>query len=168
MIRQANLSDLESILDVIKEAQARMKNSGMTQWQNDYPNRDIIYQDIVNNSLYVYILDGVVCGTMSVFSTDSVYEFIDGKWLNENAYKVIHRIAVSNRALGKNISGEMIDFVFNTFDIKDIRIDTHPLNTPMIKSLERQNFIYCGIVHVTTDTDSLRLAFQKHLIDIKN
>lgn len=32
MIRLATLSDLDSIMKVIKESQIRMKNMGMTQW----------------------------------------------------------------------------------------------------------------------------------------
>lgn len=56
----------------------------------------------------------------------------------------------------------MIDFVFKYFNVADIRIDTHPMNLPMIKSLKRQGFLYCGTIHVTTDTDTLRLAYHKH------
>ncbi|MDY0316897.1 MAG: GNAT family protein, partial [Acholeplasmatales bacterium] len=58
---------------------------------------------------------------------------------------------------------EMINFVFSHFQIKDIRIDTHPLNKPMIRSLERQGFVNCGIVHVKTDSDSLRFAYHKNI-----
>ncbi|WP_025724744.1 GNAT family N-acetyltransferase [Acholeplasma granularum] len=163
MIRLGTFNDLNQIMGVIKQAQLRMKNSGMTQWQNNYPNIDIIKEDITHNHLYVYIMDQQVVGTMSVFSIDSVYDDIIGKWLNDNPYKAIHRIALSNDYVGLNLTSKMIDYVFQYFNIRDIRIDTHPKNLPMIKSLERQGFIKCGVVHVKTDIDSLRYAYHKHI-----
>jgi len=163
MIRLAKLYDLNDILVIIKQAQQRMKNAGMTQWQNDYPNINIIHQDILDKVLYVYILDNKIVGTMSVFPNDPVYNHIEGAWLNKNPYMVIHRIAVLDAVIGKNISQQMIDFVFKFFNVTDIRIDTHPMNLPMIKSLKRQGFLYCGTIHVTIDTDTLRLAYHKHI-----
>lgn len=163
IIRLANPDEIEDILCIIKEAQQRMKLSGMSQWQNNYPNLDIIKDDVLKKALYVSIIDNKIVATMSVFSYDPVYEKIQGSWLNDNPYKVIHRIAVADHVIGKRITEAMINFIFEHFNVKDIRIDTHPLNQPMIKSLERQGFKYCGIVHVTTDSDSLRFAYQKHI-----
>lgn len=164
MIRLAQIDDLEGIMSVIKDAQLRMKEAQMTQWQNNYPNPEVITKDIEDKALYVYVQDGLIIGTMSVFSYDVVYDNIEGTWLNQNPYMVIHRIALASSVLGQNKTKEMIDFAFNHFNIKDIRIDTHPKNTPMIKTLERLGFVYCGIVYVTTDTDALRLAYHKHII----
>lgn len=164
MIRLAHIDDLNDIMNIIKEAQLRMKQAHMTQWQNNYPNPEVILKDILDKSLYVYVQDGLIIGTMSVFSYDVVYDNIEGTWLNQNPYMVIHRIALASSTLGQNKTKEMIDFVFNHFKTKDIRIDTHPKNTPMIKSLERQGFVYCGIVYVITDKDALRLAYHKHII----
>lgn len=100
---------------------------------------------------------------MSVFSFDSVYDHIEGDWLNANPYKVIHRIAISNDYVGKKLTHQMVDFVFKYFNVSDIRIDTHKKNRAMIKSLESQGFVLCGTVHVTTDTDSSRLAYHKSI-----
>ena len=60
------------------------------------------------------------------FSYDPNYDTIQGDWLNQNPYMVIHRIALASSTLGQNKTKEMIDFVFNHFKTKDIRIDTHP------------------------------------------
>lgn len=163
MIRLGKISDLHEIMVIIKEAQTRMKQAGMTQWQNNYPNEEIIKKDISEQALFVYESNNEIVGTMSVFSHDNVYDSIIGNWMNDNPYKVIHRIAVSNSHINKHLTEEMINFVYKNFNVTDIRIDTHPKNTPMIKSLERQGFIYCGDVHVVTDSDSLRYAYQKHI-----
>ncbi|MDD2575653.1 MAG: GNAT family protein [Acholeplasmataceae bacterium] len=163
MIRLGNLNDLDNIMKVITQAQKRMKDASMTQWQNNYPNLEILTQDIKEKALFVYEDNEQIVGTMSVFSYDSVYDSIKGDWLNNNPYKVIHRIAISDSHINQHLTEEMINFIFSYFLINDIRIDTHPLNKPMLKSLERQGFLYCGIVHVNTDSDSLRFAYHKHI-----
>lgn len=163
MIRLGNLNDLDNIMRIIKQAQKRMKQASMTQWQNNYPNLKILTQDIHDKALFVYEANGQIVGTMSVFSYDEVYDLIIGDWLNNNPYKVIHRIAISDSHINQHLTEEMINFVFSHFHINDIRIDTHPKNQPMIKSLERQGFVKCGIVHMKTDSDSLRFAYHKNI-----
>lgn len=159
MIRQANMDDLKDILIIIKQAQQRMKRLGLNQWQNNYPNESIIVKDIEGGHVYVYE-DTHILATMSVFDHDPVYDKIIGKWLNDNKYCVIHRIAVSDEAVGLNITDKLYKFVLEHFKVKDIRIDTHEENSAMIKSLKRNQFIYVGIVHVLTDPYSKRLAFH--------
>ncbi len=124
MIRKATFNDLESILKIIKEVQVRMKESGLSQWQNNYPNKEIIIADINGGHLFIYE-DKEVLATMSVFNFDPVYEHINGAWLNQNNYIVIHRIAVSNKGLGLKITDRFYKFIFDYFKVKDIRIDTH-------------------------------------------
>lgn len=162
MIRQATLDDLLEIMKIIKQAQQRMKQQGLTQWQNNYPNKDIITKDILGGHVFVYEDNGLLA-TMSVFDFDPVYEDIIGRWLNDNHYYVIHRIAISDRAVGKNITDQLYAYVFKHFKVKDLRIDTHEANKAMIRSLERNHFKYVGIVHVTTDKDSKRLAYHLSL-----
>lgn len=58
----------------------------------------------------------------------------------------------------------MINFVFNYFNIKDIRIDIYFKNILMIKILECLGFVYCGIVYVIIDMDVLRLVYYKYII----
>lgn len=161
MIRLATIKDLDDIMEIIKQAQIRMKLAGMTQWQNNYPNNEIILKDINENALYVYIKDKKIIGTMSVFDSDPVYENIEGSWLNDEPFKAIHRIAVHDEFLNQGISKKMLNNLVILLNVKNIKIDTHPKNISMIKSLETQGFSYCGIVHVTTDSDSLRYAYQK-------
>ena len=155
--------DVSGIMAIIQEAQAHLKILGIDQWQNNYPNLEIISQDINDKALFVYVDNGQIVGTMSVYAYDEVYDSIMGEWLNNNPYKVIHRIALSDSHINQHLIEEMINFVFSHFQIKDIRIDTHPLNKPMIRSLERQGFVNCGIVHVKTDSDSLRFAYHKNI-----
>ena len=62
MIRLGLSSDLDHIMKIIKEAQARMKQAGMTQWQNNYPNEEIIKKDISEQALFVYESNNEIVG----------------------------------------------------------------------------------------------------------
>lgn len=160
MIRRAKLEELNKIMIVIEEAKIRMTNLGLTQWQSNYPNKEIIKEDILGGNLFIYLIDKEIVGTMSVFDYEETYDNIEGKWLNVEPYKVIHRIAVSNNSYNKGIAGEMLIFLLKEFK-KDLKIDTHKDNIPMQRLLKRLGFEYCGTTLVGDPIDPLRDCFQK-------
>ena len=48
--------------------------------------------------------------------------------------------------------------------ITSIKVDTHELNIPMQKILEKTNYKYCGTITLKrTKEDNLRKAYQKQL-----
>ena len=66
-ILKAKISDIDEIMDIIKVAQEDFKNKGIDQWQNNYPNADIIKEDIENNNSYVLKEEGKIIGTTALF-----------------------------------------------------------------------------------------------------
>ncbi len=160
LIRKANFNDLPIILMIYKEARQFMSQNGNpNQWGNTNPPTIRTEEDIRENNLYVVESDGDI---LAVFyyklGDDPTYRIIyDGEWLNEFPYGVIHRIAVSDKARGKGISGLCFDFAFN--DCKNLKIDTHKNNLPMQKALAKHGFIQCGIIHLANGDE--RIAFQK-------
>ncbi len=56
--RKSIKSDIDSIMNIIKQAQEYLKNQGLDQWQNNYPNIDTINQDIDNVNSYVLVDNG--------------------------------------------------------------------------------------------------------------
>ena len=86
------------------------------------------------------------------------YSKIDGSWLNDKPYGVIHRIA--RGAQGKGTGAFCIEWCFSQYP--NIRIDTHKDNKVMLDLLKKLGFEYCGIIWLTTTGDE-RMAFQKCL-----
>ncbi len=64
--RKSIKSDIDSIMNIIKQAQEYLKNQGLDQWQNNYPNIDTINQDIDNVNSYVLVDNGKILGTVVV------------------------------------------------------------------------------------------------------
>ncbi len=161
MIRKATLKDKESVLKIYEEARAFIKTYNSPQWQDGYPNEDTFNKDIKDGTIYVNEVEGIVVGVATFLDYEPTYEEIDGAWLNDEEYVVIHRIATTTSKLGKGHAKAFIDYLENNPKVKNIKIDTHELNEPMKRFLIKNGFIYCGIITLNNPVDKLRLAYQK-------
>jgi len=162
--RIATISDINRIMDIIRQAQEYLRNKGVDQWQDNYPNLNIIRDDIEKRKGYVLEKDGQVVATVAIsFSDEKTYEKIyEGKWITENEYAVIHRIAVDNNFKGKRLSSEIIAQVEKMClqsDIYSIKVDTHKQNESMKKMLSNNGFQYYGIIFL--EDGSERVAYEK-------
>ena len=164
IFRKAEEKDIDNIMIIIKQAQESLKELGVDQWQDNYPNREVILNDIENKNSYVLESEkGIVATAMFSLEKDSTYDKIyEGIWITDGPYAVIHRIAVSKESKGKNISseflGEMVR-ICSENNINSIKIDTHKDNIVMQKFLKKNNFKYCGIIYL--EDNSPRIAFEK-------
>ena len=86
---------------------------------------------------------------------EPTYQIIQGRWLNDFPYGVIHRIASAGRQ--KDILAECLTFC-SAFTC-NLRIDTHENNLIMRHLLKKNGFQECGIIHV--EDKSPRIAFQR-------
>lgn len=163
--RKTIKSDVNNVMKIIKQAQDYFKSQGVDQWQNGYPNEETIENDIKNDESYVLEKDGeIVATTMLTFNGEPTYASIQGKWLSNDKYVTIHRVAVDNTHKGKGLSSQIIKYVEkNCLDkgIHSIKVDTHEDNTSMQRLLEKNDFKYCGVIYL--EDDSKRIAFEKLL-----
>lgn len=165
LIRKAGVEDIPAIMKLVNQAKEYMKEKGINQWQNGYPSEKIFEQDIQLKHSYVLCEGEKIIATAAIlFALDQNYKLIDGKWLNEESYGVIHRIAVDNAYKGKGIAGQLFDYgeqLALNKGIVNMRIDTHKDNYSMQRLILKQGYHYCGIV--TMQDLSKRLAFHKVL-----
>lgn len=164
--RKAAEEDVSSIMDIIGQAQEYLREQGIDQWQDNYPNSETIKNDINNNDGYVLLKDNIIVGTVAaVFGREKSYKKIyDGKWLSDDKYAAIHRIAVSSKFKGLGLASiilENIEEICLSRGIRDIKIDTHEENLSMQKLLKKNGFQYCGIIYL--EDNSKRIALEKIL-----
>lgn len=162
--RKATNEDTISIMDIIRQAQTCLKQCGIDQWQNNYPNMEIIVNDIKNRNSYIAIKNNKIAGTVCVdFGGEKTYKTIyDGQWLTGGQYAVIHRIAVDSVHKRNGLASEIIisiEAICLKRDIHSIRVDTHRDNLAMQKLLQKNGFIYCGIIYLEDGNE--RIAFEK-------
>ncbi|MBK5242899.1 GNAT family N-acetyltransferase [Clostridium sp.] len=159
-------ADVNSIMNIINQAQVYFKEHGVNQWQDNYPNFKTVMYDINNKNGYVLLKDNNVVGTAAVtFDGEKNYEFISsGKWASDDKYAVIHRMAVDSNYKGLGLASVIIKNIERIClykGIHSIRIDTHKENISMKKLLSKERFAYRGIIYL--DDQSKRIAYEKTL-----
>lgn len=157
MIRLARLDDIDRILEIYFIARGFMAATGNpNQWPDDsYPPKELLLEDIALGRLYCVEENGAVEGVF-YFATgeDPTYKVIDGAWLNDEPYGVIHRVASSGKV--KGILAKCVEFASVRAD--NLRIDTHDENSVMQSALSKLGFKRCGIIYL--ENGDPRIAFQ--------
>lgn len=157
-IRRTTLDDLDRVDEIFAIAKEFMKSYGnKDQWKGEYPNRVDVKKDIENNNAYCVVdKDYVVAYFAFIIGADKTYAYIeDGKWLNDEPYGTIHRIASDSKTT-HGVFSVVLDYCLNRID--NVRIDTHEDNTVMRHVIEKHNFSYCGIIYI--ESGDPRLAYQ--------
>lgn len=164
-LRKAVLDEVDAIWEILEQAILKRKEEGSDQWQDGYPNIDVIKNDLLNDSAYVVVQDDskVIAYVAISDKGESAYENLDGEWLTNDKYVVIHRVAVSQenkiKGLGTWIMLEA-EKVAISKNITSIKVDTNYDNTGMLRVFEKLDYKFCGEVSHRGD---IRKAFEKIL-----
>ncbi|NMA67428.1 MAG: GNAT family N-acetyltransferase [Clostridiaceae bacterium] len=164
--RKAVEADIHRIMEIINQAKDYLKSNGIDQWQDGYPNPEIIKSDIKNNYGYVLVYNKEIIATVAVsFDGEKTYEKIyNGKWITDDRYAVVHRLAVDNKYKGQGLSSIILNNIEKLClnnGVYSIKVDTHEENLSMQRLLKKNNFIYCGTIYL--ENRSKRLAYEKVL-----
>lgn len=144
MVRHARQADMERILEIYEKARSYMaENGNPDQWGSDkYPALELLELDLEKDQLYVYEDEAGICGVFVFYvNTEEEYETpIRGAWTKTTApYGVLHRIAVAGS--GKGIGSACMNWCYK--QCRNMRGDTHLLNTSMQKLFEKNGFVRC-------------------------
>lgn len=164
--RKSVEADIYDIMSIVHQAQSYFREHGINQWQNGYPSIETIKNDIKNGYGYVLLKDAIIVGTAAVsFDGEKTYDSIyNGRWLSNNEYAVIHRIAVGSDYKGIGLASMIIknaEEMCLKGGVHSIRIDTHKDNLSMQRLLQKNGFQYCGIIYLMDKSE--RMAYEKIL-----
>lgn len=162
--RKAQPSEKNAIWEILQQAIIRRKKDGSNQWQDGYPNPDVVQNDIEKGQGFILLEGEIVIGYSAVIMNDEpAYDAIIGKWLTNNDFVVIHRVAISENYLGKGLAKKIIGYVEDfalTNNIYSVKADTNFDNIPMMKIFENLGYTLCGEVYFR---GSPRKAYEKVL-----
>lgn len=162
--RKAKIEELPRIWEILQQAIIRRKEEGSNQWQDGYPNPEVIKNDIGNEVGFVLTTDDQIIGYTAVLINDEPeYANIHGKWMSNEDFVVFHRVAVSKDHLGKGLAQKIFKFI-EKFALENhvysIKADTNFDNMPMLRIFEKTGYKYCGEVYFR---GSPRKAYEKIL-----
>lgn len=167
--RKAENSDINAIMQIIKEAKDFLRASGSSQWQGTYPDLKAIQADIDKQNGLVLVTNGEVSGYAAVITgIEPTYADIEGAWKNDtDQYATIHRMAMSSKYRGMHLADKFISNIISlkfAEGIKNFRIDTSRKNKIVQHIATSHNFKYRGIIYVAEDPeDRSRLAYELNL-----
>ena len=158
LIRKTTSKDVLQAAEIYENARRFMRaNGNMDQWWEGYPGINEIESDIREGTGYVCEEDGEIVAVFYFrIGEDPTYKAIyNGAWLDESPYAVIHRVAVKYN--GRGTVNKIYEYCY--FKHPHLRIDTHTDNIPMQRSLSKNGFKYCGIIHLPNGDE--RWAYEK-------
>lgn len=162
LLRKATDEDIPQIWEILQQAITRRKNEGSSQWQDGYPNLEIVEKDVDDEAGIVLVENQNIVAYSAVFINDEPsYANIQGQWLTNGDYMVIHRVAVAETHLGKGLAKKLLMLIEElavSEGIFTIRVDTNYDNVPMLHILKTLGYDYCGEVMLR---DSPRKAYEK-------
>lgn len=155
-------TEIPLAMNIINEAKRHLKEQGIDQWQNGYPDENCIRDDAKLEKGYFIKENEEVLGYLCIdFSGEEAYKTLKGRWNSNDDYVVVHRMAFSESARGKNLSDKIFGLVEKMSTEKGInyfRIDTDEANKKMQHILKKNGFSYCGTVNFD---NSEKIAFDK-------
>ena len=149
-IMPAVMEELDLCVQCVKDGRQFQLKQGFVQWTEDYPNAEIIQQDLRLGKGVVIKSDGEIAGYLCLdFDGDPAYPDIVGRWQLEEPYGVIHRMAFREKFQGKGLADAAFGLIGEYCIAKGVpylRIDTDYPNLRMQHILEKNGFVYCGTV----------------------
>lgn len=172
IIERSDIRDLERIMEIYREAQRIMVDSGnLHQWPEGHPSAEMIAADIRRGVNYSVFEDGGADGSSEsgdeerclvgafnfIPGKDPTYSYIEGgQWLDaDSPYATIHRVASTRGSHG--VASAIFEWSWR--QIPSLRVDTHKDNWIMRRCIEKAGFTYCGVIYL--ESGDPRLAYQK-------
>ena len=99
---RAHVAMLDDICDLYKDATDHLNALGIYQWDEKYPTRDILEEDIRSGNLYVSVCSGRLSAAY-VLNNDADIEYQQGNWESEGVALILHRLCVHPDFQGKGL-----------------------------------------------------------------
>ncbi len=161
-LRFAQPGELAMAMELINMGKRYLKQQGVDQWQDGYPDESRIALDIERKKGFFAVEDGEILGYLCVdYDGEPAYDHLNGQWAEEGPYVVVHRMAFSDEARGKGVSSKVFRLVEDMSAARGIRlfrIDTDEDNLRMRHVLSKNGFQYRGTIWFQ---NSVKIAFDK-------
>ena len=100
-------------MELIKQSIRCMNEQGIFQWNDDYPNVEIVSKDIRGQGLYI-LKSGENIGGIVTLNEELSLDFSRNRIPEPTGKElIIHRLAVHPAYQGRGMAGKLLDFVYN-------------------------------------------------------
>ncbi len=135
-IRTGRIEDLQEIMALIARCVSVMQAGGSDQWDDQYPNREVIGEDLQRGTLFAAEGEGRILGIVVLDESQAEqYQTINWRQV-EGPHLMMHRLAVDPEAHGQGIARKLVAFSeeYGTREgYRSLRLDTYAKNTAALK-----------------------------------
>lgn len=149
-IRKAVPEELDGIFEIFVRATEHMNAIEIHQWDEVYPNRETLRDDIERLQLYVAAEGDALRGAF-VLNCECHEEYDKGDWADTTRnFLVLHRLCVDPLAQSKGIATEImkhIEIIAKDSGTASIRLDAFPQNPYAVRLYEKLGYRKAGTVN---------------------
>jgi GNAT superfamily N-acetyltransferase len=163
IIRKANKTDLENIMLMYKSCVKGMLTNNIDQWDETYPNSEVIIGDLIAKSYFVAIENEVIIGGINIDKNqDDTYLTIN--WEDKsNSFLVVHRLGVKEEFWNKKVGKNLMLFTEKLVKercLKSIRLDTYSGNPKAMEFYRRLDYRELGTINLKPNKNEYH-CFEK-------
>ena len=151
IIRKANKTDLDNIMLMYKSCIKGMLTNDIDQWDDTYPNSQIISQDLNVGTYYVAEVNEEIIGGINIDQKqDKTYLEIDWEDTSDS-FLVVHRLGVKEEFWNKKIGKDLMLFAEKLAGerrLKSIRLDTYSGNPKAMEFYRRLGYTELGTINL--------------------
>lgn len=147
--RKAVENDLDAVFSVIKDAIAELDRNGIPQWDELYPDREILAEDISKHELIIGTLGGEIA-SIFVVNSECDEEYENGAWQYPDAsFRVIHRLCVNPKLQKRGVGADTMKHIeaeLKKEGIETVRFDAFTQNPYALRLYDKLGYAKVGYV----------------------
>ena len=164
MISPGKAEELDAILEMTRACGKHMRDNGIDQWDENYPDRERLSNDIQSETLFAYRENGQVLGIVVLNETEDP-EYTEVSWSTsaDDRNLVVHRLAVDPEHQGKGIARKLMDFaesLAKELGYDAIRLDTFSQNPRNQRFYENRGYKRLEDVYLSYRDDYPYLCYE--------
>ena len=144
---KANKNQIEEVYSVFSAAIENMEKQGIHQWDEIYPDKAILEEDIAKNQMYIGKIENEIA-VCFVLSEECDEEYKNGKWQYPDAkFNVIHRLCVNPKFQNRQIATQTMIYIEKTSKAQGydaIRLDCFTENPFSRKLYDKAGYSVVG------------------------
>jgi len=147
--RKATTDELDAVFQVFRDAIAEMDRNGIPQWDEKYPDREILAEDISKDELVVGTIgDEIAC--VFVLNSECDEEYENGAWqYPDSSFGVIHRLCVNPKFQNRGVGAETMKHIeeeMKSEGVESVRFDAFTLNPFALRLYDKLGYKKVGYV----------------------
>jgi len=145
--KKAKMQDLEEVHQLFQAATNEMNRIGISQWDEIYPNKEVLQSDIEKNQMWIGKKQGEIA-VVWVINQEMDEQYYACQWsCGEQECRVLHRLCVHPKFQNARVGSTALAYLENSLKdagVKAVRLDAFSKNPYALRMYERAGYVRRG------------------------